>query len=282
MNLKGQNNVTVSVFIDEFGNILERNPKKPFGWGYFVCRTEDEVFLDKKLANCIPQKIHLKDCKSQNELYKTVKDVADFLNSCKVDCYGGSIIDLNSNIRSEVKDIMPDYNSNHKVKDQLEQFHMLLPSVEIYCALGLIYPKINMHLIYDVHGDKKHSIKQTKKLEDCDFQLIIDKCVLLGKRFGSHKEGNNIRFELAEKYNTRLIELPDVFAHITNRIYNNGDKLSESLYQLLEPHFNLFDKFEQSTYYKKLSKKKKGPLCFFKKGILVHPKTPLNKIIGHL
>ena len=99
----------------------------------------------------------------------------------------------------------PDPEPNHKIKDLLEEYDSLNILPHIYCALGSMYPNINVQAIYDVPCDKKDFIKKMKQLSDPDYQNIINYCVLLGKQFGIPEKGNNITIELGLEYNTRRL-----------------------------------------------------------------------------
>ena len=70
-----KNNIHFDIFIDEFGNVLEKYPKKPFGYGVFVCREKDLENFDEKFRENFPQKTHLMKSKSREELQIRVKSI---------------------------------------------------------------------------------------------------------------------------------------------------------------------------------------------------------------
>ena len=75
--------ISLVIFIDEFENFLAKKPKEIYGLGFFSCNEKDMNVLNKRLKERIPEKIHLRDEKTRESLYETVKKVASFLKNCK-------------------------------------------------------------------------------------------------------------------------------------------------------------------------------------------------------
>ena len=253
------------VFIDEFGDdVLAKKPKNPYGFGFFVCRGSEEDIqelhqFNEDLIKHIPKKIHLRECKTKKELSETIKKVSLFLKNCKKEFYGGGIVYPNPRRRTEIRELYPDpKDRNNKIKDNLEVLEILNQAKFILTALSLKYKdcsEIEITLFYDVPSNFKSFCKKAKKIENSgylkrgfellDLQLALAlRLGLLPKKLPSYTLKP---FYIENKNTIHLHHLADVFAHITKRITCTDDQYSNELYQLLKPHFNLFDKFNKKS-----------------------------------
>ena len=259
--------VSFIVFIDEFGDdILARNPKKPYGFGFFVCRGNEEDIkelhqFNEELIKYIPQKIHLRKYK-KDECHEIVKKVSSFLSNCKKEFYGGGNVYLNPSRRTEIREFYPDPKDCNRIKDNIEVFEILDQAVFIVTALSLKYKdcsEIEITLFYDVPGNFENFCKKAKKIEDegylkrrfelLDHQnLVLQNLGILPKKLPSYILKP---FYIENKNTIHLHHLADVFAHITKRISCTKDQYSNELYQLLKPHFNLFDEFSKISMLQK-------------------------------
>ena len=81
----------LTVYVDEFGNITEKNPSKPWGSGCFACYDKDISFLNDKLKKCFSQKIHIRKLKLKEEVLNEIIKVSEFLKKCGKNFYAGGI-----------------------------------------------------------------------------------------------------------------------------------------------------------------------------------------------
>lgn len=256
------NKVKLIAFIDDFGDILARDPKAPYGLGCFVCRQEDADILNNDLVkNYIPQKIHLREYKTKEKLSETIEKTCSFFKNCKKEFYGGGIVYSNPKARSEVRELYPYPSGRNRIKDDLEIFDIIDSLKLIYLPLALkfkVYSEVDLTVFFEVPGDYKDFCKKMKRLDKQgyilkSFKVFEEKLKLAATLEGFSKLSPKLpKFTIHPCYvqprqGMELAGLADVFAHISKRVSCTNDQYSNELYQILEPYFNLFDEFNEES-----------------------------------
>ena len=245
--------VDLTVFVDEFGDdILANPPSSPFGVGCFICRNEDIDVLNKKLAKCIPQTIHLRKCVPIEDLCNMTKKVASFLDNCDKDIHAGGVIfskpELFKQAEESGKEFLKEYGENgEKLSMRNWGLHGTIGQipkiVSIDLALKYIdFQTIKIKFIFEETGNHKDFKKRTEEIHE----VVSEGIKILLKDIESYPQlGKRLRRPEIEfcksQDNIKLAQLADVFAHVTKKIYHSENKFSKKLHNLLKNHFNLFD-----------------------------------------
>ncbi|MCY4644545.1 MAG: hypothetical protein OXB88_07995 [Bacteriovoracales bacterium] len=275
------NRTSLSVFIDEFGDVTAKNPTAPYGGGIFVCRTGDVEILGEKLAATIPEKIHLRKSESQDKCLEVVRQVSSFLGDLKEKkpFWGGGYIVKNPGFFKEENEKLqqaclsgdfssvpnaygireywtrerptPEALTNHLVKvtkqwGLFSHFNWTIRLCLLAFSLEHIgYSHISIKFIFEETGNHKDFLKRANKFAPSIDSTIKDFSNLVG----NHPKRKmlpsvDIRVDSSQsKDNEKISEMADVFAHIAGKVHRKNDDYTKNLYTLIGPYFNLYDSF---------------------------------------
>ena len=242
----------LTVYVDEFGNITERNPCKAWGSGCFACYNKDISFLNSELKKYFPKKIHIRELRSVEEVHDEVIKVSKFLKKCGRKFYAGGI--GASKPRAVMEKLLKksEINSTEIKKNYTLENFILITLHLVSSQIARHHMKdhyVKLNFIFEEAGNSKDYELRAREIEEALIHEVDHMGKLLEKRLQENKnierpptiEIVSIKF-LKSSDNVELGGIADVFAHITGRIFNNSeDNFSKKLHGIMEPHFNLFD-----------------------------------------
>ena len=254
--------ISLITFIDEFGNFLAKSPKEPYGLGFFSCNEKDMNVLNKRLKERIPKKIHLREEETKETLYKTVKKVASFLKNCNKKINGGGLVFPDPDIRKKLRNYFASFpenkifNVSKNYKDNLEviQMHECLKAlIPAFAFMYENYSQINLKVCFESSGGIEDFYNRNKKAieKQLGTNLMVDWYIRDLKNVWPNMPnfGPISIYVTNQKENPKLLEVADVFAYITRKVWshrNKEDDFTNELYQLLISHFNIFDSMPNS------------------------------------
>ena len=257
--------ISLITFIDEFGNFLAKRPKDIYGLGFFSCNEKDMSVLNKRLKERIPKKIHLREEETKETLCETVKKVASFLKNCNEKIHGGGLVFPDPSIREKIREkfkedteklrkifnVSKNYKDNFEVIQMHECLKALIPAFAFMYEKE--YSKINLKVLFESSGGVKDFYNRNKKAtrEQLGTRWMVDDYInSLKKVWPNMPDFGLISIYVTnQKEDHKLLEIADVFAFITRKVCNNKngeDEFTNELYQLLIPHFNIFDNMPDS------------------------------------
>ena len=245
------NEPSLTIFIDEFGNISQHMPIENWGWGFFVCYDRDAIFLNNQLKENFYETIHLMKSSDGDKLKKLLRKISSFLAQLKEKYYAGGMVFSDPQamwqeiIRKggfKESDIDKNYNFENFIS---------LPIQMICAALAnyhMEYTTIYLRFVFSVSGNYKDFMKRLKHTRQYVLNDLARISAKLNKVLAENPQIPRRPQTIIEigcddgSSGVRLIELADVFAHITNRCTRpNPDSFSNELYDIIKHHFNLFD-----------------------------------------
>ena len=257
--------ICFNAFVDEFGNITQEYPEKMIGAGVFICQKQYLELIEKEMITQFPDKIHLMKSNSKEDILRLVKSIDNFLNKFPKKYYGAGIILSDPKIRRELKEnfkniVGEEFPPRLKVfkNDGLVELFRITLSISLAALSLTIGPnhKISVNFIFEESGNKKDFKQRMNTIWDQVDRILDSSKNLINSCYGRVPVAyiNHVNISTFQsKENRKISELADVFAHITNRICNKNDKITNALYEMFKEHFNLFDILQQdvSDFYKK-------------------------------